>query len=206
MDMPKFREFTKSDMKEINNLFQSYLFYKNLPSGAKYFECSHCDSNFMIGFPQRILTDEEYELYTSQHNDERRCPKCGATCIVKNVGKAKSCKNLREEQRVVAIHRINENYVQAIARIAVKEYSEYCHRPKVSFLSHNQSNYVFRPNSAEQYRREYYGFHKTKTAREPFLPKTSMSYFTVPDNSYTVIGIKELATVSVRKILFPSPI
>ena len=200
MDMPKFKDFTKAELEEINDLFESYLFYESLPSGAKHFECSHCNQEFKIGFPQRMISDDEYTLYTTQHNGCAKCPKCGRVCTVKNIGKAKTCKNLYEEQRVVAIHRINENYVQVIGRVAVKDYSGLSYRPKIRFLPYNQSNYVFRPGRVTQYKRDsvYSNWHETKTASEPFTPKTSMWYYTPPDNTYTIIGVKQLDKTFLR--------
>ena len=192
MGMPKFKDFSKSDMKEINELFTPYLFYETTPKGNRIFECSHCNSIFEVGFKR--LTDQfDFELITSGHNDIARCPKCGRVCTVKNKGKAKSCKNLYEEKRVVVLKRINENYVQAIAKIACKQYSEYNHRPNIQFLTYNQSRYIFRPGKVTQYKNSYYGWYKLNTASEPFtLKNSSWIWYTIPDNSYNVIGIKVL--------------
>ena len=192
MEMSKFRDITEKEIEEINKLFTGYLFYETLPSGERLFECSHCNKIFTVG-QKRVMHNEDYELITAGHNEDVRCPKCGKICTVKNKGKAKSCKNLYEEQRVVVFHKINKNYIQAVCRIAVKQYSEYCHRPKVQFLGWNQSNYIFRPGTVVQYKKsDYYGFHQTKVASEPFTPKTSMSYWTICDNSYTLIGFSKL--------------
>lgn len=197
MEMPKFRDFTKAEMEEINRLFTPYLFYETLPSGARYYECSSCNQSFEAEH-KKLMTNDDYELLRVGHNESVRCPLCGRYCTVKNKGKAKGCKNLYEEQRVVAIHKINKNYVQAIGRVAYKSYS-YDYRPRIRFLDYNQSNYVFRPGKVIQYKKaDYYGTYQVKTASEPFTPKTGMCYWQVRDNSYTVMGIASLCGTFLR--------
>lgn len=191
MEMPKFRDFTKAEMFEINRLFTPYLFYETLPSGARYYECSSCNKSFEAGY-KKLMTNDDYELLRVGHNESARCPICGRVCTVKNKGKAKGCKNLYEEQRVVALHKINKNYVQAVAKIAYKSYG-YNYRPEVRFLDYNQSKYIFRPGNVVQYKKDYYSEHQVKTPSEPFVPKTSMSYWQVCDNSYTVFGVHKLS-------------
>lgn len=198
MEMPKFRDFTQREMEEINHLFEPYLFYETLPGGERYFECSSCNKSFEARY-KKLMTNDDYELLRVGHNETVRCPVCGRVCTVKNKGKAKGCKNLYEEQRVVAIHKINKNYVQAIGRIAYKSYN-YDYRPRIRFLNYNQSNYIFRPGKAVQYKKDsyYYGPHQTKVASESFTPKTGMSYWQICDNSYTVFGIKNLCSTFLR--------
>lgn len=197
MEMPKFKDFTKAEMEEINYLFTPYLFYKTLPGGERYFECSSCNKSFEARY-KKLMTNDDYELLRVGHNETATCPICGRVCTVKNKGKAKGCKNLYEEQRVVAIHKINKNYVQAIGRIAYKSYN-YDYRPRIRFLNYNQSNYIFRPGEVIQYKKgDYYGTHQVKVASEPFTPKTGMSYWQICDNSYTVLGIKNLCSTFLR--------
>lgn len=197
MEMPKFKDFTKAEMEEINRLFTPYLFYETLPGGERYFECSSCNKSFEVRY-KKLMINDDYELLRVGHNETAKCPICGRVCTVKNKGKAKGCKTLYEEQRVVAIHKINENYVQAIGRIAYKSY-HYDYRPRIRFLNYNQSNYIFRPGEVIQYKKvDYYGTHQVKIASEPFTPKTSMIYWQICDNSYMVLGIKNLCGTFLR--------
>jgi len=196
-DMPKPRLFSKAEMKEIESLFSRYLFYETLPSGDRHVECTNCNKDFIVGF-KRTMTAEEDELWRARHNDYAVCPHCHKKAQVKSIGKAKSCKNLYEQQRVVVIQKVNENLVYAQAKIAVKAYNEYIHRPQVKFLEYNQSLYVFRPGKAVQYHKDYYGgFYQRKVAAEPFNKATSW-YYNIPDNSYTVIGLNYLKDTFLR--------
>ncbi len=192
MEMPHIHEITKRDLEEINSLFTKYLFYKTLPDGNRQFECTHCNAEFTAGLNKRTVTDSDNELMRARHNEVARCPKCGSVGTVKSIGKAKECKNLYEEQRIVVFYRINENYVQAIARIAIKEYNACLHRPQIYFSKINQSNYYFRPGKVTQYHKDYYDFHICNVASEPFRKKTSMFYGFCPDNSYSIIGLERL--------------
>lgn len=188
----KIKEFTKAELEQINNLFTHYIFYKTMPDGSRFCTCSGCGKEFYVG-NSRLTTSEEYELIIARHNDGVRCPHCKRIALLKNEGKAKSCTNLYEEQRIVVLKVINKNYVQAVCKVAFKSYGRGDYNPKIWFLSHNQSVYIFRPNEVHQYRKDYYrGWYEQRAATEPFIKKTSMWYAAIPDNHYTLIGIERL--------------
>ena len=196
-DMPKFKELTKLELDWISTCFKGYIFYSNLRDGTRECECSACNKFFIVG--GRTITDEDYEILTSCHNDEVICPHCKRKVTLKNKGKAKGCKNLYEEQRVVVFKRVNANNVQAIARIAYKEYSPYNYRPDVCFLGYNKSCYEFKPGKVRQFKYDYYwGWHEQKTPTEPFNKKTCWWYLAVCDNSYTLLGLSRLANTFLK--------
>ena len=187
----KIKEFTKPELEQINNLFTHYIFYKTMPDGSRFCTCSGCGKEFNVG-NNRLTTSEEYELIRARHNDGVRCPHCKRMALLKNEGKAKGCANLYEEQRVVVIKFINKNYVQAVCKIAYKEYGYGHYNPQIRFLSYNQSVYTFRPKEVQQFKKDYYsGWYEQRTPTEPFNKKTTM-WYNVPDNHYTLIGAERL--------------
>ena len=190
MQQPNVREVSKTEIAEANNLFQRYIFYNTLPDGRRFCTCSGCGKDFYVG-NSRLQTSEEYELMVARHNDAVRCPHCKQLALLKNKCTSKSCSKLYEEQRVVFLRVINKNYVQAICKIAFKDYAQGCYNPKIRFLSNNQSIYTFRPNEVRQFRKEYNNWFEQIVPTEPFRKKTTM-WYQVPDNNYSVIGLNKL--------------
>lgn len=187
MKTPKFKELTKSELKEIENLFQHYLFYETLKNGDRRFECSACKKEFLRSPTARTITPRDRELMSVHHNDKTHCPICGAAVTAKNLKKAKSKKNLWARKKVVIIHAVNQNRVEARCFYAVKDY-EWSTTPKMKLRE--ISRYLFTPGSARKFEPGYYsGFFEVNVTTRPF-PRTAMFYG--EDEGYTVLGFNRL--------------
>lgn len=182
----KFTEYTQRELKIINLLFSPYLFYENLNSKTRRCICTACGQEYEV-------TYDNYDIFTACHNDEVICEKCKRTVKAKNKGKAKTCKNLYEEQRVVVIHRINANKIEILADAAYKSYYGGIHNPEVNF--YKSSRYILQPGKARHFDWHWYGkyWKERKKFSEPFYLKNNGGCFWVePDNSYTIIGMEKL--------------
>ena len=188
MKSPEFEELTDKEIKSIGDIFPHYLFYKTLPNGDREFHCSHCRQEFIIPRLARTRTPEDEELMCTQHGDAARCPICGFGATVKNIGKSKQRKNLWCREKVVVIHAVNHDRVEARCYFAEKDY-EWNITPKVELTE--KSRYLLTPGNAIRFKTDYYGndFYKTNTIGEPF-PNTAMFYGV--DEGYTVFGLGEL--------------
>lgn len=188
MKSPEFEELTERDTELIENLFPHYLFYDTLPNGDREFQCSHCRQRFIKSHIARTSSYEDRELMHVRHGDLRCCPLCGAVTTVKNLGKSKQCKNLWCREKVVVIHAVNHDRVEARCYFAEKDY-EYSPTPKTELIE--KSRYLLTPGEAIRFKDDYYSndFYKTNTIGEPF-PSTTMFYGT--DKGYTIFGLNRL--------------
>lgn len=194
--MPKFKALTKAEEAAVNDCFTSYLFYKRLNrNGDRLFTCSHCGATFVISAFSRTVTDEIYNLQTAEHNDEYHCPKCKAHVIIKNQGKAKSCQNLWEEQRVCVIQTSGENKVYIQCFEAVKSYTGGVYNPQIVY--YDASKYYLTPAKQIKYLKNwYYGWQESNVLGEPFVIRNAMGY--PADNSYTIIGLNRLKSTFLK--------
>ena len=188
MKSPEFEELTERDAELIDNLFPHYLFYDTLPNGDREFQCSHCRQRFIKSHIARTSSYEDRDLMHVRHGDLRCCPLCGAVTTVKNLGKSKQRKNLWCREKVVVIHAVNHDRVEARCYFAEKDY-EYSPAPKTELIE--KSRYLLAPGKAIKFKAQNYSgeFYNTNTVGEPF-PSTAMYYGT--DKGYTVFGLNRL--------------
>lgn len=188
MKSPEFEELTEREKELINNLFPHYLFYDTLPNGDREFQCSHCRQRFVKSRLKRTISYEDREFMHVGNGDLRCCPLCGAVTTVKNLGKSKQRKNLWCREKVVVIHAVNHDRVEARCYFADKDY-EYSPAPKTELIE--KSRYLLTPGNAVKFTARYYNseFYSTKTIGEPF-PNTAMFYGT--DEGYTIFGLNRL--------------
>lgn len=142
MKSPEFEELTERDTELIENLFPHYLFYDTLLNGDREFQCSHCRQRFIKSHIARTSSYEDRELMHVRHGDLRCCPLCGAVTTVKNLGKSKQRKNLWCREKVVVIHAVNHDRVEARCYFAEKDY-EYSPAPKTELIE--KSRYLLTP-------------------------------------------------------------
>ena len=187
MKSPEFEELTERDTELIENLFPHYLFYDTLLNGDREFQCSHCRQRFIKSHIARTSSYEDRELMHVRHGDLRCCPLCGAVTTVKNLGKSKQRKNLWCREKVVVIHAVNHDRVEARCYFAEKDY-EYSPAPKTELIE--KSRYLLTPGEAIRFKAGYGNcFYSAETIGEPF-PKTAMFYGT--DEGYTIFGLNRL--------------
>lgn len=188
MKSPEFEELTDKEIKSIDDIFPHYLFYKTLPNGDREFHCSHCRQRFTVSYLMRTVTPEKEELVHARHGDAARCPLCGFRAEVKSIGKCKQRKNLWHREKVVVIHAVNHDRVEARCYFAEKDY-EYGLTPKTELIE--KSRYLLTPGNAVKFTARYYNseFYSTKAIGEPF-PSTAMYYGA--DEGYTVFGLNRL--------------
>lgn len=187
-ESPEFEELTEKEKQLIDGLFPNYLFYKALPNGDREFCCTHCRREFTKSHLMRTTTPEDRKLMTASHGDEAHCPLCGASATVKSVGKSKQRKNLWHREKVVVLHAVNHNRVEARCCFAERDYEPDL-TPKTEL--YEKSRYLLTPGSAVKYRPEYYNsnFCSVDRISEPF-PSMAMFYGT--DEGYTVFGLSRL--------------
>lgn len=188
MKSPEFQELTEQEIKDIDGLFPQYLFYTTLSNGDREYQCTRCRSTTVQHRIRRTSTPEDHRLMNTRHGDVSRCPICGAVATVKSLGKAKSRKNLWHREKVVVIHAVNPERVEARCYYAERDY-EYSSIPQTELIE--KSRYLLTPGSAVRFFAAYYneGFYSTNKIGEPF-PSTSMFYGT--DSGYSVFGLKNL--------------
>ena len=194
MKSPEFEELTERDTELIENLFPHYLFYDTLLNGDREFQCSHCRQRFIKSHIARTSSYEDRELMHVRHGDLRCCPLCGAVTTVKNLGKSKQRKNLWCREKVVVIHAVNHDRVEARCYFAEKDYV-YSPTPKTKLIE--KSRYLLTPGGAVKYCPEYYSgdFYSVGRISEPF-PSTAMFYGI--DEGYEVFGLNRLESTFLK--------
>lgn len=188
MESPEFQELTEQEIKDIDGLFPQYLFYDTLPNGDREYQCTRCRSTTVQQRFKRTTTPEDRKLMNAHHGDIARCPICGAVATVKSFGKSKLRKNLWHREKVVVIHAVNPERVEARCYFAERNY-EYSPTPKTELIE--KSRYLLTPGNAVRFNAQYYNddFYSTNKIGEPF-PRTAMFYGV--DEGYTVFGLKNL--------------
>ena len=187
-ESPEFEELTEEEKRLIDGLFPNYLFYKPMPNGDREFHCTHCRQVFIKARLTRTVTPEERKLMSVGHGDEVRCPLCGAAATVKSIGRSKQRKNLWHREKVVILHAVNHDRVEARCYFAQRDYEPDL-VPETEL--YEESRYLLIPGNATKYRPTYpYDkFYSISRISEPF-PNTGMFYGT--DDGYTVFGLNRL--------------
>lgn len=190
----KFKELTKAELKKINDLFQTYLFYETLPSGDRQFYCTHCNRSFLQSTAKRkrLWTSRDSIRMNLQHNDfGAECPLCKTLGKIKNIGKCKKRINLYQANKVAVIHKVNDNCVQIRAYYCSKNF-QYDLMPNVYL--YERARYILTPGKAERYLAisewSNGGFSKKfKKSRDIGEPFTAGMF---GDLEYSIIGVNVL--------------
>lgn len=95
-------EDTEAVTKQVNRLFEPYVFFENHKK-CKELWCSSCLRHWFMPMPPRTVTTVEYELMYNGHNEYVTCPYCGARAKYKNAKKLGQKKNLLEYHPVVLL-------------------------------------------------------------------------------------------------------
>lgn len=95
-------EDTEAVTKQINRLFEPYVFFENHKK-CKELWCSCCMKHWFMPMPPRTVTTVEYELMYNGHNEYVTCPYCGARAKYKNAKKLGKKKNLLKYHPVVLL-------------------------------------------------------------------------------------------------------
>lgn len=188
MKSPEFQELTEQEIKDIDGMFPQYLFYTTLPNGDREYQCTRCHSSTVQHRISRTSTPEDRKLMNARHGDAARCPICGAVVTVKSLGISKSRKNLWHREKVVVIHAVSPERVEARCYFAERNY-EYSPTPQTNLIE--KSRYLLTPGNAVRFKAQYYNedFYSTNKIGEPF-PSTAMFYGS--DSDYSVLGLKNL--------------
>lgn len=88
----------KDFFERVENQFDQYLYFENLPDGKREFTCTACQKTFVIDplYQKRTVKPEDVDLWQSHVNDKVMCPKCHKYGTMKNI---KRLKNLPLQQR-----------------------------------------------------------------------------------------------------------
>lgn len=149
--LSKWKMPTAAEKQKVNSFFKAYVFYKNTPEGRLLTTscCGKQDKKWPV--KSRINDDNDMTLSHGKHNDEVRCPYCGAASQLKEISRLGKKKRLLEYQPVVFLkERKGELY--ALGAWAMKDYrGELTEVPvyKITRLYH------FAPGQAEQYETHY---------------------------------------------------
>ena len=82
----------KEFFERVENSFQEYLFFKNLPDGKLEVTCTACHETFMMNplSQKRVVNIENVEFWRASVNDDVLCPKCHKRAKLKNIKLLKS--------------------------------------------------------------------------------------------------------------------
>lgn len=139
---------TGEDIKRLNALFQPYVFYRTGRNGDRSCTCTHCGERYIIESLPRLMTPEWQSFMGARHNGAVNCPKCGVRAILKNIGIAKSRKNLVEWCKAILFHTDGET-VWAEAAYVRKDYRDgLC--PDLEVMP--KMCYRFTPGKAQQWK------------------------------------------------------
>lgn len=193
-------ELNEEDFRRINEAFTPYLFYRNHDKeGYRECVCTVCGERFSYNYLQRTQGPEHAEFLQKGHNDLSRCPHCGKTVMLKEMGRAKKCTNLNEWRRIVLFKPINKTTVYAIGVYAQKDYfgADYLTKPYVSI----GTVYYATPGNVRTFRLRYdytylglnnNDFYELKTICEPFTKTYCYNWSNFEKRGYTVENLDRL--------------
>lgn len=100
-----FPELNAKNNNQINDMFNHYVFYKNIKPGKECW-CTSCNEHFIYSLPRTYISTETEFLY-AKHNDICICPHCHKKVTMKSEGIGK--KNLTQILKiVVTMQELNE--------------------------------------------------------------------------------------------------
>ncbi len=186
-------KLTSKENKAIAETFTPYLFYQYQKNGDIECWCTSCEKHFMEPRVRRTMRPIDYEFRQGLiHNEYTRCPLCERKAISKQTGKAKGCRNLCEEKRVVILRRINQNFIKAESFYCYKSYAKDSYFLPIRISP--SKIYELKPEEVRVWERSTwsYQWNPLRTVSEPFHIKSAWCYCNQPDNTYTVIGTDNL--------------
>lgn len=192
-------EDTEAVTKQVNRLFEPYVFFENHKK-CKELWCSSCLRHWFMPMPPRTVTTVEYELMYNGHNEYVTCPYCGARAKYKNAKKLGQKKNLLEYHPVVLLDE-RDGDLFARAYWTRKTYSRLDAAPEFYLVE----AYHFTPGRATI----YYDFDYTPKQRsisgnydpvhrvitEPFTEGSGYWFRYIP---YVVLGIDAIGRSSFK--------
>ncbi len=201
---------SNEEFDDIENLFNSYIFYRTLKDGTKECFCSHCKEHYIFDLP-RTYTEADVIFLDKKHNESAFCPKCGCPCVMKSVGRIKTGKSLYEERRVTMVEVKDFNTVLLKCYYATKTYFRpwYGVNDNTRFLSQAEVQlsavYLLTPGQAIKVRLDGWWYGPTawniyKTHGEPFKAMFG------GDTSYSFIGAKHLENSFLKYALRDKPL
>lgn len=167
-------KITKAIKEEVNEDFKNYIFYEKTIDGEREFTCSHCNKKYTLG-------KKENSLLLKKHNDVVKCPKCGASAVLKNIKTSQSCKALREAGKYVYFipGKDPEQEAWIIAFCASKDYKL---KKKDNLVFSIDSIYLITPQGSSRFIQYYYcyfgksGWRIDNSLLEPFLTSYISGY------------------------------
>lgn len=194
-------ELTKSQMKEINDCFQTYIFYKKVKvkkigiAGVEHAEevydctCTHCNTSYTHHFED-----------SPKHNSNVICPKCKTRATLKHISYGK--KSLRETQKVVLLCPESKNRVWMRAFYASKTYNGDPQGHKTLNSLYNKSDeiitpevelsettrYLLTPGNAHCWKMKYNYYYSCEYDWEERNPCEPFSAYMNSDNNYSILS------------------
>lgn len=157
----------EDDLENAKSRFVDYIFVSNEEKDIKGVYCSACGEKYLLKFPCRMYTNEEYDLYKAKHRQRAVCPRCKKESVVINTGRKKKLSDLTERKAVAFIMPISYDEVIIRCELLYKKF----YFGRTEFYRESYEVYRFKKNEpCEYYRSRYYynDFILAKKLREPF--------------------------------------
>lgn len=158
-------EFNKTQLKQINELFEPYLFYTS-EKGKRVYQCSHCNKTFEVSGNSPLMK--------AKHNGIAKCPKCKTKAIVKCSGKVKT--GQRINQTVYVAYILPKNFNEVFIRCSAfrKNFSN----NKINNLTeYIDSFYYLTPDAAFEFDNEMFRYNS-------YTQKTDFYYRPRPNDPF----------------------
>ena len=119
--LDSFPVLSAEDLTSVNNLFRHYVFYRTEKGGRRLWtSCCQTEGKF-FGDVRENMCHSDSEVSYGKHNDVVKCPYCGHTGELKNVGRCGRFSLVSEGRNVMILH-AGEGGLYAQAYIARKRY------------------------------------------------------------------------------------
>lgn len=206
--VPKLNE---DDLREVNLAFKPHLFYKeHRDAGVRECWCTSCRTAFIYPHTKRVMDEKHYDFLAAKHNGFSECPLCGRYVQLKEVGRAKGCKNLDEVRRVVVVKPVKDA-VYLIALYAQKSYKAAGRRgtgySEVKPSLEVTTVYYLAPGYAREFKRAfdytYLGlrdgeFYEPMRLTEPFTKTAAYNFSGLDKRGYSYAGFDRLQKTFLR--------
>jgi hypothetical protein len=187
-----FPVLSQEELDKVNGLYKPYVFYKTMKGGREV-SCTTCHEHRFIPYLKELMTPEDYVFMDARHNDEVKCPFCGAEAQLKNIPKCKSFEKLFEEHQVSFFHAVgNAVYVQCYwtrknyEEIQLSDYPRYATSIVYHFMS-GEAMMFYLSWGEWQIEAERFRIGKRFRICEPFA---GAGGFTTGHFGYTSIGFE----------------
>lgn len=163
----KLPDFTKTQLKSINRLFEPYLFFRS-EKGKRVYECSCCNKTFEV-------SGKNNPLMKAKHNDKSTCPKCKTVATVKSSGQIKTGRGINESIYVAYLLPKSYNEVYIRCSCFKKDYSE----DKINNMEeYIDSFYYITPEKSYEFDNEAFRWNKNTKAEDFYYrPRANDPFF-----------------------------